>query len=181
MAVESQLDFQQLFEAYQPRVQRYLTGLVGKADAEDLTQEVFLRASRSLDHFRGEAQVSTWLFRIATNAAIDLLRSASYNQASREIVLDEECESRDPCSRIAQPMENHLLQKDRANCFMGYMEQLPLKYRLVFLLKELEERTNVEIADILGISQAAVKIRLHRGRNCLFQILRANCKPEEWL
>jgi len=178
------LDFQQVYDTYQPRILRYLTRLLGPQEAEDLAQEVFLRAHQSLDSFRGEAQISTWLYRIASNAAIDRLRSASFRQGKAEIELDEHCE----CggeemgrAHLLAPVEIVLLEKDRYHCFMDYIEQLPLSYKLIVLLSEVEELTTGEIAKIMGLSQETVKIRLHRGRTRLFQALRENCKPEEWM
>ncbi len=178
------LDFQQVYETYQPRILHYLTRLLGPQEAEDLAQEVFLRAHQNLEFFRGEAQVSTWLYRIASNAAIDRLRSASFRRGTAEVELDEQCD----CARAGQegasplvPMERLLLEKDRVNCFMDYIQRLPMSYKLIVLLSEVEELTTREIAAILGLSQETVKIRLHRGRARLFEALRQNCKPEEWM
>src|SRR5512133_1854646 len=70
-------DFRTLYEDFAPRIRRYLSRLVGDGDAEDLTQEVFARAHRAMATRRGDSLVSTWLYRIATNAAIDRLRAAS--------------------------------------------------------------------------------------------------------
>ncbi len=78
-------------------------------------------------------------------------------------------------------VEQALLQKDRFHCFVNYIKKLPLNYKIIVLLSEVEELTTREIAEILGVSQETVKIRLHRGRVKLFQALRENCKPEEWL
>lgn len=69
------MDFEQIHAAFRPKVQRYLARLVGEGEAEDLTQEVFLRISRALPTFRGECQLSTWIYRIARNAALDRLRA----------------------------------------------------------------------------------------------------------
>jgi RNA polymerase sigma-70 factor (ECF subfamily) len=68
------LDFHSIHDAYRPRILRYLTRLAGAADAEDLTQQVLLKISQSLGQFRGDASLSTWIYRIATNAALDQLR-----------------------------------------------------------------------------------------------------------
>jgi len=157
---------------------------VGPDEAEDLSQEVFLRANKSLEFFRGEAQLSTWLYRIATNAAIDRLRSASFRHAEQELTLDDSCETgaNEPWMREEPvPLEKVLLQKDRFHCFVRYIKNLPLNYQVVVLLHEVEDLTTSEIANVLGVSQETVKIRLHRGRIKLFEALRANCKLEEWL
>ncbi len=184
MVNSGESEFQQLYETYQPRILRYLTRLAGPDEAQDLSQEVFLRASRGLRAFRGEAQLSTWLYRIATHAAIDRSRSASFRHRVQD-GLPEESEAaaareawtgEEPAS-----LEKLLLQKDRARCFMRFVDDLPVNYRFVLLLSEIEELTTREIAAVLGLSQETVKIRLHRGRARLFKALREHCKPEEWL
>src|SRR5512134_3351021 len=72
--------FEAIHSSYRPRIVRYLTRLVGPDAAEDLAQEVFVRVSRGLSDFRGDAKLSTWIYRIATNVATDRLRSRSFQQ-----------------------------------------------------------------------------------------------------
>jgi RNA polymerase sigma-70 factor (ECF subfamily) len=74
-------DFRALYDEFAPRIRGYLTRLVGESEAEDLTQEVFARAHGAMGTRRGDSLVSTWLYRIATNAAIDRLRAASRREA----------------------------------------------------------------------------------------------------
>jgi RNA polymerase sigma-70 factor (ECF subfamily) len=71
------LEFQKIYDTYQPKILRYLTRMVGESDAEDLTQDVFVKVNKALGDFRGESKVSTWLYRIATNVAMDRMRSPS--------------------------------------------------------------------------------------------------------
>jgi RNA polymerase sigma-70 factor (ECF subfamily) len=180
----SELDFPGLYDAFQARLSRYLTHLVGEAEAEDLTQEVFIKVSRSLGSFRGESQLSTWLYRIATNAAIDRMRSPSFRG---EVVLDgldlsDEMDVRDAWSGEEAPtLEQQLMRKEMYECFLDYVKRLPPNYRTVVVLSELEQLPNDEIAGILGISVDMVKIRLHRGRKRLLQELKDHCKAEDWL
>ncbi len=189
MLTVNQLDFQQVYDAYQPRLLRYLVRLVGPDAAEDLTQEVFLRINASLPTFRGEAQLSTWLYRIATNAAIDKIRSASFRHGAQEthlvdleeVDLAEHKASAPWRGNPPATIEQILLEKDRLYCFLNYVKNLPVNYKIVVMLSEVEALTIREIAEVLGLSQETVKIRLHRGRARLFQALKENCKPEEWL
>ena len=184
MVTTSELEFQQVYDTYQPRILRYLVRLVGADEAEDLTQEVFTRVNQSLSTYRGEAQLSTWLYRIATNAAIDKTRTASYRHGAQVIPLDEVCTggTKEIWSGEEQPLvEQTLLQRERFHCYVRYIKNLPLNYKIIVLLNEIEELTTGEIAAILGLSQETVKIRLHRGRTRLLQALRENCRPEEWL
>ena len=74
------MDFPTLYTEFHPNIQRYLTRLVGDYEAEDLTQDVFIRISQALPNFRGESKLATWIYRIATNAALDRLRSPAYQR-----------------------------------------------------------------------------------------------------
>jgi RNA polymerase sigma-70 factor (ECF subfamily) len=179
----SAADFQKVYEAYQPRILRYLARLVGEAEAEDLAQEVFVKASRGLKAFRGEAQLSTWLYRIATNAAIDKIRTASFRQETELSGLEEVNETGDKewTGEEAASLEQRLMRKERYLCFLDFVKRLPPNYRAIVVLSELEEMSNQEIGDLLGLSLATVKIRLHRGRTRLFRELKAHCRAEDWL
>ncbi len=178
------LDFQSIYETYRPRILRYLVRLVGEAEAEDLAQEVFVKVSQGLPSFRGEAQLSTWLYRIATNTAIDKMRTASFRQESGLSLPDEpgEIEDKDVWTGDETPsLEKQLMQKEMYDCFLDYVKRLPRSYRVILILSELEGLPNQEIANILGLSLDTVKIRIHRGRSRLLQELRTHCKAEDWL
>src|SRR3972149_775128 len=88
----SELDFQQIYETFQPKIHRYLTRLAGESEAEDLTQETFVKAHRALENFRGESQLSTWIYRIAANTAMDKLRSPSFQQVAQFNLSDDSIE-----------------------------------------------------------------------------------------
>ena len=181
---DKELDFQEIYAAYQPRILRYLARLAGESEAEDLAQEVFVKVSRGLKTFRGEAQLSTWLYRIATNTAIDKFRNVSFQQDSGIGWLDisDETELKDVWTgEEALTVEGHVMRKERYECYVEFIKRLPPNYRTVVVLSELEELTNNEIAEILGLSLDVVKIRLHRGRARLLQELKTNCKAEDWL
>ncbi len=173
--------FQELYGAFHDRILRYLTRLVGADDAEDLTQEVFLRASRGISDFRGEAQLSTWLYRIATNAAIDKMRSKAASQADAAEELDEETSDASCLGESPLLPDEQVMLNEMYDCFGSYLETIPSAYRTVFVLSDLEDLPNREIAIILGLSLDTVKIRLHRGRTMLLNQLREHCKPEDWL
>ncbi len=177
-------EFQKIHADFRPKIHRYLIRLVGEQEAEDLTQEVFVKVSRALETFRGEAQLSTWLYRIATHAAIDKMRSLSFRQDTRNSSLDDSNE--DETTEVwtgEEPLwlEQQFMQKERYRCFGNYVKNLPPHYRTVVVLSELGELSNSEIAQILGLSLDTVKIRLHRGRARLFQELKTHCKVEDWM
>ena len=180
----SDLEFQNIYATYQPRILRYLVRLMGETEAEDLAQEVFVKVSQALETFRGESQLSTWLYRIATHAAIDKMRTASFRQETELGLLDDsaETEGKDVWTgEEAAPLEQQLMRKEMYECFVDFVKRLPSNYRTVVVLSELEQLPNNEIAEILGLSLEVVKIRLHRGRTRLLQELRANCRAEDWL
>ena len=178
-------EFQDLHHKFRPKILRYLARLVGEAEAEDLTQETFLRVSRSLKDFKGLSQVSTWIYRIATNAALDRLRSPSFlspgrgkTQAKRSSTEGVETEAREPIGRIDEKpasAESSLIIKEMNGCVREFINQLPANQRAVVVLSVLEGMKNIEIAEILGITLETVKIRLHRGRSQLKKELEAHC------
>ncbi|HSD22479.1 MAG TPA: sigma-70 family RNA polymerase sigma factor [Anaeromyxobacter sp.] len=173
-------EFRALYDEFAPGIRRYLSRLVGGADAEDLTQEVFARAHRAMATRRGDSLVSTWLYRIATNAAIDRLRAASRREvpvaAPAESVLDEEHEvGSEGAAREAQDADSHVIRREMRHCILGLVERLPPAHRDVILLGELRDLSDQEVADALGIKLEAAKMRLHRARGELRRLLGASC------
>jgi RNA polymerase sigma-70 factor (ECF subfamily) len=172
-------DFEQLHTRYRPKIHRYLCRLAGENEAEDLCQEVFVKVERNLTSFRNEAQLSTWLYRIATNSFYDRLRSPSFKQKSKEYPIeidDNTLEKRDFTSQQQKPGIDQQVIRDEMNaCIRGYIDQLPENYRTVLLLSEEEGFKNREIAEILQVSLDNVKIRLHRAKAKLKVSLQGNC------
>src|SRR5512147_1627213 len=85
----SELDFAEIYDSYQPKILRYLSHFIGESDAEDLTQETFVKVHRSLGSFRGASQLSTWIYRIATNTALDKMRHPSFQRVEQISITDE--------------------------------------------------------------------------------------------
>lgn len=178
-----ELEFQNIFETFQPKVTRYLGGLVGEYEAEDLTQEVFVKINQSLKRFRGESRLSTWIYRIATNAALDRLRSPTFRRTRKRslsegsIAKDKtEIEDKDVWRDETTPLvDQQLIRKEMNECIREFVERLPENYKTVLVLSELEDLKNREIANILGITIDTVKIRLHRARTKLKKELENHC------
>jgi RNA polymerase sigma-70 factor (ECF subfamily) len=151
-------------------LRRYVARLVGEADAEDVTHDVFERAQRAWSGYRGEARLSTWLYRIATHAALDRLRSGAFRQrrlaedASK--VSEEDTDDRPDAA---------LARADMRRCILGIVEQLPPSQRAVVLLGELGGLPDAEVGEALGISVGAAKVRLHRARAALRRLLTCAC------
>lgn len=176
-------EFEDIYRLYQPKLLRYLARLVGESEAEDLTQKVFVKVSQALKTFRGESQLSTWIYRIATNAALDRLRSPSFRQPGRESISEESTEGgeieiadKDPWTGEKRPsVETSVIRKEMNACIRGIVENLPENYRTVVVLSELEGFRDDEIAEILGVSVHTAKIRLHRARARLKRELEIHC------
>jgi RNA polymerase sigma-70 factor (ECF subfamily) len=171
------VDAGQLFQSYHDRIYRYILRMVkDPAEAEDLTQETFLRAYRHGDSLRDPQTVRGWLYRIATYACLDRLR-----QRMPPVSLDSASESGDerdriktPCSPSPSPLEI-TERKETSACVQRCLDFLPDKYRAVILLREAHALSAAEIADLLGVTVATVKIRLHRARRMLQQVMEAGC------
>ncbi len=166
-------DFQEVHDRFRPRVLRYLTRLVGEADAEDATQAVMLKVNRALPAFRADSSLATWIYRIATNTAMDHLRGRGVRPIT-EAQLESEADDLPPEAQAAST-ENAAIREEMNACIRGFIEHLPDNYRTVMVLSELEGFKNEEIAAILELSLDTVKIRLHRAREKLRKDLEAGC------
>ena len=174
--------FREIFDTYHPIILRYLTRIVGQAEAEDITQEVLIKVNKSLPQFRGDSSLNTWIYRIATNCAIDRLRCKSERQTldSERVMTEEDSdnisEQESCCIESESPsVETGVIRKEMSQCVLEYIDRLSENYRTVLILSELEGLSNAEIADIIGISLDSVKIRLHRARQELRQELSTGC------
>ncbi len=152
--------FDTLFLKYQDYVYNIVYGIVGRAeDARDVTQEVFVQVSRSLSSFRRGARFATWLYRIAVNRAVDAARSA---RSRRWLPLMETLRATpDPRDNPAQVAERDAGR----DAVQRVLLQLPIQHREVLVLKYYQDLPVEEIAEILGCSESAAKVRLHRARH----------------
>jgi RNA polymerase sigma-70 factor, ECF subfamily len=166
----SAFDFEQIYIEFYPQIHRYMVSLIGSKEAEDVTQEVFIKAGKSLGTFRNESQISTWLYRIATNAAVDRMREASF----RRELLAEPTEHGQ--AEMGAGIEEKVARTATNECIRGVIEALPENYRVPVILSELEGLQNQEIAEILGLSLEVVKVRLHRGKARLKKELQNYCQ-----
>jgi len=173
------LDFDEIYVELQPKIHNYLTRLLGNQDVEDSVQEVFTKVSNSLVNFKGQSKISTWVYRIATNTAIDKLRSTASKLKSGQAPLEDNSGMQATASTITQsapPTDQKIIRKEMSECVREYVAGLPPDYRTVLILKELEGFKNREIAEILQITLENVKVRLHRARARLKQELDNGCE-----
>lgn len=154
------LTLDELYRRYRGPVHMYLLRLSGSTDqAEELVQETFIRACTGLLSFRGDCSVATWLFRIARNAYLNSLRRNVVTRIDTDefLALPDRNGQNDPAGRYDASEQRNLIR-------MTLME-LPEKQRTILLLRDDEGLSYAEIADVLGISLAAVKVNLFRARN----------------
>jgi len=171
--------FQKIHDEFRPRIFRYLYRMIGGTEADDVCQEVFVKVDKGLPGFRGESSLATWIYRIATNAALDHVRSASFRQAAANVESSDDDALEDvlDAGRVetAHLPDTLLIRKDMNECIRAIVDGLPELYRTALVLSDLEELTNAEIAGILDISLDAAKIRIHRARTRLRKEMKKQC------
>jgi RNA polymerase sigma-70 factor (ECF subfamily) len=159
-------------------IYRYVLGIVRDPPvAEDLTQETLLRAHRKSSTLDDRSRLVPWLYRIATNICRDRFRQASYRQRPGSLDSDEASDE-SPAQHVADSaprLDKVMEQKEMSACVQGYLAGLSDPYRAVILLHDAEGLTNPEIAEMLDVSLATVKIRLHRARAKLRDALDRAC------
>ncbi len=162
-----------IFQGDYQRIFGYIKSMMrDDAEAEDLTQETFLRAFRSRNSLREEAAQTAWLYRIATHVALDRLRSYARRAPLESETDPDETEVAEP----DRPSLQQTMERDEmSGCVQGYLNRLPDSYRSVILLHDMHELTAQEISQLLGQSLATVKIRLHRARVKLKAALQTGC------
>lgn len=174
--------FKKLYDENHERIRRLLARTAGPQEAEDLAQVVFAKAARALPEFRGDAQMSTWLYRIAANVASDWLRGRSALETKATVQLsdaidDAACSS--SMGSVSQekfaPPERELIRDEMGDCIRRLIGQLPEKHRAVLVLGELGGFKDDEVAQALGISRSNAKVMLHRARAQLKEALEAHC------
>ncbi len=163
--------FQLLVEKYQRKVVNTCLGIVhSKADAEDLAQDVFLEIFRNAGNFRGEARLSTWLYRIATNRSLNFIRN---NKRKRFIQSLEEAFSggRNRSSEISahrgDEPDHQITGQQRTDLLHRAIDRLPEKQKVAFTLNKYEELPYQQIADVMEISLASVESLIHRAKKNL--------------
>ncbi|MCB8819298.1 RNA polymerase sigma factor [Microvirga rosea] len=168
--------FRQIMQRHNRQLYRVARSVLrDDSEAEDVVQEAYARAFAHLDQFRGEARLSTWLTRITLNEALGRLRqrrpsvdlaaidSISDQGETRVIFLSSSRQDGDPEAAAARAEVRRLLERA--------VDQLPDPFRMVFVLRDIEELSIEETASHLGLRPETVKTRLHRARRLLRQSL----------
>ena len=161
--------FEALFSRHSPRIYRQAMHLLSnEAEAEEIMQEVFLTLYEKAGTFRGDAAVSTWLYRLTANACISRLRRRNRHQ---EVLIDDylprfqdDGHHQQPVIDWSQDLEGSLVRDEAQQLLRQAIEQLRPLDKAVVVLSDLEELPQRETSEILGLSVSAVKARLHRAR-----------------
>ena len=172
--------FHELIRPCERAIYFLLLSLVGnEADAEDAAQETVIKVYRNLHLFRGEAQFRTWVLSIARNEGLGRLRKVA---SRREDSLDAEMDNQDGDFTPAiltswrEVPSEALERREVADVVRTAIEELPEIYRNVILLRDIEEMDGREAAAVLGITEGAAKVRLHRARAMLQRALAPKLK-----
>ena len=171
--------FEELVRRHEKRVYAVALRSSGSPeDAEDITQEVFLRAWRSIEEFRGDSGFSTWLFRITMNLCVDHARHKNAQPQTQPLVVGEEDAER-PIPDPAPTPEEHLENSELGRELAAALDEVSEEHRRIVLLRDVSGLSYTEIAEVLEISEGTVKSRLSRARIALRTILlrRGNLLP----
>jgi RNA polymerase sigma-70 factor, ECF subfamily len=162
--------FEAIVQRYQARVFRLACRLTSDTDAPDVLQDTFLQVYRHLPSFRGESQFGTWLYRIATNAALMHRRATARRPVeSLEAYLprfdSDGTYTATPAElQVASHADELLDRQTLADKARDVIARLPDLYREAFVLRDLEDMPTARVAQVLGIEPAAVRQRVHRAR-----------------
>ena len=167
-------EFARLVDAYSTRIYRLAAKMLDHPqDAEDVLQETFLKAYRGLKSFDGRSKISTWLFRIATNEALMVIRRKHPDFVSIDEPVESEEGEQEPVQIVdwcCLP-EKELLSDEARQRLDAAVQKLPDSLKVVFLLRDIDDLSTLETAEVLGLSETAVKTRLSRARLRLREML----------
>lgn len=166
--------FNELIKLYQGRIFRLVFRMLGdRAEAEDLAQEVFITVFKSIDGFRGESKLSTWLYRVATNHSKNRIkylqrRARGKNQEFDEIAEHDALASATMNPTAPIPRPDHMVEAyEKEKILQDAIAWLDEEHRALIVLRDIENLTYDQIQDITGLAEGTVKSRLHRARHAL--------------
>lgn len=160
-------EFYRLVDTYSGKIYRLAIKMLNQQqDAEDVLQETFLKAYRGLQSFDGRSKLSTWLYRIATNEALMVIR----RKHPETVSIDEPIETEEGEQEPAQIVdwcclpEDELLSEESKERLDEAVQKLPERLRVVFILRDINDLSTHETAEVLNLTETAVKTRLSRAR-----------------
>lgn len=157
-------DFDSIFKEYRTPVFRLCLGYFGRNHqlADDTCQEIFIKVWQNLDRFKAQSKVSTWIYRIAVNTCINVLRSSKYSRKVKELDINAQYEQPDDSSRFEHVDEKENQLQSMYNC----ISELEPKDRSIILLV-LDQEPYENIADIMGITENNLRVKIHRIKDKL--------------
>ena len=168
--------FDYLVERYRRAMISFMFRMVHNAAiAEELAQEVFLRVYRSRSTYSADAKFTTWLYRIATNLAVNHARDTKHERPEEKSSLDEVNEETGQAMDVADSrlnVEQKLLRRERLNAIRSHVEALPERQRMAVMMHKYQELDYKQIAEVLHLSESATKSLLFRAYETLRQNLR---------
>lgn len=170
--------WEELLKAHQRKIYNLCYRFTGSVtDAEDLTQEVFIKVYQTLRSFdAAQAQFATWLNRVARNHLVDHYRRTRRDRANPS--LDDEDEAFQPRAAPASDASASLVERERKELLQTALNRLSPEMREVLILRDLQEMEYAEIVAVLGIPEGTVKSRINRGRMELGRVLKRMLKSE---
>lgn len=181
MATSTPGDFDPVYREHVADVRRFVYQFVQDAAvAEELAQDAFVRALGAWDSYRGDAPVRIWLLRIARNVCLDYLRSPRA-RVDAAVPLDVAMDpGREPSAfadvrESAVSLEQKAVQSEMTDCVQQFVLSLPETFRTPLILHDMQGLTNEQIAQVLDCSLQAAKMRLHRARGKLREMMEQRC------
>jgi RNA polymerase sigma-70 factor, ECF subfamily len=167
------VEFFEIYDQFYQRVRNYILSSVrDKWAADDLTQETFIRVQKNLTTLKDSSKLAPWIFRIAYNLCHDHFRSLKK-------ISSNECELSEATDGFKEAMvQERLEQHEMSLCVQGVMSLLPEPFQTVIGLSDMAELSHREIAEVLDTTVENVKVRLHRARKKLRELLQEKCTFE---
>lgn len=166
-------EYYSIVEQYQDMVSRFISATVKNPwVSEDLTQETFIKAYMRIDSLKEISKIKSWLMRIAYNLCLDHFKTASSNRTDSLAGIE------DMLSSEILPLGKQLEQTEMSRCIQEKMFLLPSSYRTILCLFDIAGLSHAEIAEVLDITTGNVKVRLHRARSKMKEILEEHCNFE---
>lgn len=168
--------FEELIRTYGPRLLLKARHMLGNPDdARDCVQDCYVQVHRNIGSFRGEASLYSWMYRILVNSCLKKMQSRSRGEL---VPIDELMPEFDSDGCRIEPMwqtlpsgEDLVEQNDTRARVLAAIRDLPAGYRDVLYLRDIEGHSTAEVSDMLGLSESATKVRLHRARAALKKLL----------
>ncbi|MBU1567552.1 MAG: RNA polymerase sigma factor [Proteobacteria bacterium] len=163
-------DYYSIVEQYQNVVRKFINMTVNDQwVADDLTQETFIKAYKSIDSLEDISKIKSWLIRISYNLCLDHFKTASKNKFDSFDSIEE------VFSSSILPMGKQLERNEMSQCVQKKMLLLPQSYRTILCLFDIAGLSHSEIAEVLDVNVGNVKVRLHRARREMKEILKEHC------